>query len=102
MTAEALRDAVGAVTKHNSWSLARMGEMFGYSLSTTPGSEFKDGLMRYRFDKVVEAARAARVKPTAQPEEKRAAAATVAAAPSKRAARKADGKKAAAKNRGSR
>jgi hypothetical protein len=51
MSAEALRADVGAYTKHNAWSLTRMGAMFGYILETTPGSEFRDGLMRYRFEK---------------------------------------------------
>lgn len=47
ITAGDLRDAVGAITKHNSWSLERFGAKYGFTLVTERNEG--EALMRYRF-----------------------------------------------------
>jgi hypothetical protein len=50
ITAHELRDATGAVTKHNAWSLQRMADQFGFlfEISAEPDS---NGYKRYYFTK---------------------------------------------------
>ena len=45
ISAADLRDAVGAFTKHNSWSLTRLAAIYGYALVTNDDQD----LLRYRF-----------------------------------------------------
>jgi hypothetical protein len=44
-TAAAMRDAVGAYTCHNSWSLARLAATYGFRLTTAK----RDDGLHYRF-----------------------------------------------------
>lgn len=55
ITAHDLRDAVGAITKHNAWSLQRMADRFGFifEVSAEPDA---NGYKRYYFTKPAKAA----------------------------------------------
>lgn len=58
LTAQELLAETGGTTPHNSWSLQRIADRFGFKFETFDGSEYEDGLRRYRFQ--VKAAKAAK------------------------------------------
>lgn len=60
MTAQELLTATDGTTPHNSYSLGILADRFGFKLVTHHGSEYEDGLMRYRF--VAKATRKAKAK----------------------------------------
>lgn len=95
-TAQELRAEAGGVTPHNSWSLTRIADRFGYRLSTVDGSEYEDGLKRYFFTKAV-AKKPTTAKKPAKKTATKAAAASVRRAPRKIAATKAPASRKAAK-----
>jgi hypothetical protein len=48
-TAQELLAETGGTTPHNSYSLQLIADRFGYDFVSHKGSEYEDGLMRYRF-----------------------------------------------------
>jgi hypothetical protein len=50
VTAQTMRDNVGAYTCHNSWSLARLAETYGYTFEVSAEPDAK-GYKRYFFSK---------------------------------------------------
>jgi hypothetical protein len=50
LTAAKLLEKAGGVTPHNSWSLQRIADRFGFKLIIIDGSKTDDGLKRYRFE----------------------------------------------------
>lgn len=48
-TAQEILAETGGTTPHNSYSLQLIADRFGFEFISHPGSEYEDGLMRYRF-----------------------------------------------------
>jgi hypothetical protein len=64
LTAAKLLEKTGGVTPHNSWSLQRVADRFGFKFVVIDGSKTKDGLKRYRFEpKIARAKKPAAKKP---------------------------------------
>lgn len=49
LTAHDLAEKTGQITLHNSWSLARVAERFGFKLDVIDASKTEDGYKRYRL-----------------------------------------------------